>query len=92
MKSGAFAPSLKKQKNMIIRIDEAIARAKANGNRVYKREIAARIWPNSSPAAQQVNMTALCNGSTERVAPEWVRIICEMTGVSSDFLMGLSND
>lgn len=77
---------------MILRIDEAIARAKANGNRVYKKDIAARIWPNSSPAAQQVNITGLCNGSTKRVAPEWVQIICKMTGVSADFLMGLSND
>lgn len=91
MKSGAFAPVLK-SKNMTLRIDEAIARAKANGNRVFKKDIAARIWPNSSPAAQQVNITGLCNGSTKRVAPEWVRIICEMTGVSADFLMGLSND
>lgn len=77
---------------MTLRIDEAIARAKANGNRVFKKDIAARIWPNSSPAAQQVNITGLCNGSTKRVAPEWVQIICQMTGVSADFLMGLSND
>ena len=76
---------------MILRIEEAIARAKANGKRVYKKDIAARIWPDSTPTAQQVNMSRLCNCSSVRVAPEWVRIICEMTGVSSDFLMGLSN-
>lgn len=77
---------------MTLRIEEAIARAKRNGNKVLKKDIAARLWPDSSESAQQVNMTGLCNGSTARVAPEWVRIICEMTGCTADFLLGLTNE
>lgn len=76
----------------MIRIEQALARAKEQGNKVLKKDIAARLWPDSSPAAQQVNMTILCSGKTARVAPEWIRIICEMTGCSADFLLGLSNE
>ena len=77
---------------MRLRIEMAIARAKEEGRVVQKKEIAARLWPDSAPAAQQVNMAALCQGRTARIAPEWVPIICFMTGCSADFLFGLSND
>lgn len=69
-----------------MRIEQAIAFAKERGHKIKKKDIAARLWPNSSPEAQQVNMTALCNGSTRKVESEWVRIICEMTGVDPNFL------
>lgn len=77
---------------MQLRIETAIARAKEQGRVVMKRDIAARLWADSTPAAQQVNMSALCQGRTARIAPEWVLIICEMTGCSADYLFGLSND
>jgi hypothetical protein len=73
----------------MMRIEQAIAVAKENGKKVKKKEIAARLWPDSSEAAQQVNMTALCNGKTTKINPAWVGIICEMTGVSADFLFGM---
>lgn len=76
----------------MIRIEAAIARAKENGRTVKKKEIAARLWPNSTEVAQQVNMTALCKGKTARIGVGWPNIICEMTGVTADFLFGLTND
>lgn len=76
----------------MIRIEQALARAKEEGRKVMKKELAAKLWPNSSPAAQQVNMTGLCNGKTTKIDPEWVAIICNMTGCSADFLFGISND
>lgn len=76
----------------MMRIEQAIARAKEKGNKVLKKDIAARLWPDSTPVAQQVNMTALCNGETARIVPEWVNIICEMTGCTADFLLGISNE
>ena len=76
----------------MIRIEQAIARAKEHGKRVLKKDIAARLWPDSTEAGQQVNMTALCTGRTAKINPEWVAIICEMTGCSADFLFGLSNE
>lgn len=77
---------------MILRIEEAIARAKANGKKVLKKDIAARLWDGSTESAQQVNMTNLLNGATNRICPEWVITICEMTGATADFLFGLSNE
>lgn len=76
----------------MIRIEEAIARAKRQGNKVLKKDIAARLWPDSTPVAQQVNITRLCSGKTPRINVDWVNIICEMTGCTADFLFGLSNE
>lgn len=83
---------LYKGKIMIIRIEQAIARAKEQGKRVLKKDIAASLWPNSTEAGQQVNMTALCAGRTTKINPEWVGIICEMCGCTADFLFGISNE
>lgn len=77
---------------MQLRIEMAIARAKEEGRVVMKKEIAARLWPDSAPAAQMVNMSSLCQGRTARIAPEWVPIICGMTSCSADYLFGMSND
>lgn len=76
----------------MIRIEQAMARAKEQGKKVKKKDLAKRLWPDSSPVAQQVNMTALCAGKTTRINPDWVKIICEMTGCTSDFLFGISKD
>ena len=76
----------------MIRIEQAIARAKEQGKKVLKKDLAARMWPDSTPEAQQVNMTILCSGRAKRINPDWVNIICEMTGCTADFLFGLSNE
>lgn len=77
---------------MTLRIEEAIARAKANGTKVLKKDIAAKLWPDSVESAQQVNMTKLCNGRTASIKPEWVVVVCEMTGCTADFLFNLTNE
>lgn len=79
-------------KDMMLRIEEAIARAKANGKKMLKKDIAAKLWPHSDESAQQVNMTKLCSGKTKSIRPEWVVILCEMTDCTSDFLFGLKNE
>lgn len=76
----------------MMRIDAAIARAKEQGKKVLKKDIAARLWPDAVTIAQQVNMTNLCKGKTSRINPEWVGIISEMTGCSADFILGITND
>lgn len=75
----------------MIRIEAALARAKEQGRKIMKKDLAAKLWPDSSPSAQQVNMTGLINGKTAKISPEWVNIICEECGCSADFLFGLSN-
>lgn len=76
---------------MKLRVNEAIARSEMNGKKVLKKDIAARIFEGASESAQQVNMTNLCNGTTKRVAPEWVAIICEMCGCTANFLFGMED-
>ena len=43
-----------------IKVNEAIARAESKGKKIYKKDLAAKIWANSKPEAQAVNMTNLC--------------------------------
>ena len=76
----------------MMRIEQAIARAKDRGEKLLKKDLAAKLWPDSTPTAQQVNITRLCAGRTPRINVEWVKIICETTGCSADFLFGLSNE
>ena len=75
---------------MKLRINEALAQAKASGKVILKKELAAKLWPNSTALAQKTNLTNLINGATERVLPEWVRIICKETGCSADYLLGIN--
>ena len=72
-----------------LKVNEAIAQAEMNGNKILKKELAAKIWPNSRPEAQAVNMTNLCSGVTKKVNPDWIITICRETGCTSDFLLGI---
>ena len=42
---------------MKLKVNEAIARSEANGKKVLKKDIAARLFPGVAESAQQVNMT-----------------------------------
>ena len=74
---------------MALKVNEAIARSEMNGKKILKKYLAAKIWPNSKPEAQSVNMTNLCSGVTKKVNPEWIVTICQETGCSADFLLGI---
>lgn len=76
---------------MEFKLKEAIARSEANGKKVFKKDIAARLFEGVSESAQQVNMTNLLNGKTQRIKPEWVGIICEMCGCDANFLFGMGD-
>lgn len=76
----------------MMRIEQALARAKEQGRKVLKKDLAAKLWPDSVTTTQQVNMTRLCNGGTTKINEEWVSIICDMTGCDPNFLFGFSND
>lgn len=82
----------KNETEMTLRINEALARANTQGKKVFKKDISEKLWPDSTAIAQQVNMTNLCCGKTQKINPDWVRIICEMLDCTADFLFGLSND
>lgn len=74
---------------MRLRLNEAIALSEAMGKKVLKKDLAAKIWPNSRSEAQAVNMTNLASGITKKVNPEWIAIICRETGCTADFLFGI---
>ena len=67
-------------------------RARERGKKIYKKELAAKMWPNSTETGQMVNMTGLCSGRRTKVDPEWVEIICKECECSADFLFGLSDE
>lgn len=71
-----------------LRVNEAIARAKTQGKKINKKDVAAEIWKGRAASAQQVNMTALCNGSKKQIRPEWVMIICRMCDCTPNYLFG----
>lgn len=73
------------------RVNEAIARANANGIKVLKKDVSARLWEGSTEQAQQVNMTKLCTGKTKAIRPEWVGIVCEMCDCTPNYLFGYEN-
>ena len=70
------------------RLKEAIAKAEANGLKVKKIDLAEKIWPGRNKQTLQVNMTNLCNGSTQRINPDWVDIICRELKTDPNFLFG----
>lgn len=74
------------------RIEEAIARARDNGMKVYKNEIAAKLWPESNEVTQRINMWHLCGGRSTRIKPEWALIICDICGCTLDFLFDKKNE
>ena len=80
-----------KTKIMKLRIDEAIAKAQLNGKKVFKKDLADKIFASEKESTRQVNMTNLCTGKTKRVSPEWVKIICEECGCTANFLFGLED-
>lgn len=75
-----------------LKLNEAIARAESRGKKIFKKELAAKIWPSSRPESQVVNMTNLCSGVTKKVNPEWIITICKETECSADFLLGLKDE
>lgn len=71
-----------------LRVNEAIARAQTNGKKVFKKDVAARLWADSTESSQQVNMTNLCNGTTKKISPDWVDVLCEMLDCTPNYLFG----
>lgn len=71
-----------------LRVGEAIERAKAKGIKVFRKDIAARLWSGSSESTQKVCITNLCSGKTKRVEVEWIKTICEMCDCTPNYLFG----
>ena len=76
--------------NTMIRINDAIISARMNGKKITKKDIAALLWKDSKQRTQAVNMSAFCNQKTQTIKIEWVKEICEATGVDANFLFNIN--
>lgn len=71
-----------------LRINEAIEHAKAQGIKIKKKELAAALYPFSTPMGQQSNLYGILSGRKERLYPEQIMKVCELCGVTPNFLFG----
>lgn len=76
--------------NTMIRVNDAIISARMNGKKITKKDIAALLWKDSKQRTQAVNMSALCNHRIQTIKIEWVKEICEATGVDANFLFNIN--
>lgn len=75
----------------MIRLKEAIARAREEGLFRRKEDLAQKIWTNSSPKSAYMNLLNLEHGNSKKIDIESVAIICKECNVSADYLFGLTD-
>lgn len=75
-----------------LRIKQAILQAELNGKEIDKKVLSQKLWPDSTVESQQVNMSNLMSNKTKKINPEWINILCEELGCSSDFLFGIKDE
>ncbi|MBO7511267.1 MAG: hypothetical protein J6T35_08795 [Bacteroidales bacterium] len=75
----------------MIRLEEALARARHNGRTNVKDELMEALWPGRVRTTQIVNFNNLVSGRTKTMDADSVRIICTLCGVSADWLFGLTD-
>lgn len=71
-----------------IKLKEALEyqREKNPGKTFSNNELAKKLFADSKPKTQTVNMSNLVTGKTTRVTPDLVQKICRATGVDANFL------
>ena len=72
-----------------LRISEALkAYSDRTGERMTQNDLAAKIYPDASPQSRAINLSRLSTGKAKTVNLETIKIICNLTGVSPNFLFG----
>lgn len=75
----------------MIQLKESMAFAKEQGRKIKRLDLARSIWPDSSDRAAYMNLHNLESGVVKSITPEAVEVITSVCGVSSDFLLGLTD-
>lgn len=75
----------------MIRLREAFEYAKTT-RVVKKKDLARLLWPSSTQATANANITNLQSGKVKNVDEKKIRVICEYLGVTADYLLGLSDN
>ena len=75
-----------------LKITEALkAFSDRTGKRMTQNDLAAKIYPDASPQSRAINISRLSTGKAKTVGVDTVKIICNLTGVTPNFLFGHPN-
>lgn len=75
---------------MVLRIEEALARANAGRQKkIKKTDVARAIWPDKQESTARMNLANLLAGRAQRIEPEAIVAICQILGCTADFLLGI---
>lgn len=74
---------------MMLRIREAFLHAEMKGKKIEKRQLAAKIWPNSTQKSSEQLLQRLMNGKAETIRIDFVQIICNELGCDANFLFDI---
>lgn len=72
-----------------LNLSTAISQAKEKGVKVLKKELAAKLWPNSKEITQQVNMSSLISGRTSRISLDMIHVICHELKCTPNLLFNI---
>lgn len=61
------------------------------GKKLTQTDIAMVIWPDSDINVARVNMYRLTSGKRVFVSMSWIKIISDMTGVDSNYILGFAS-
>ena len=73
------------------RIIEALALFTARTGQSCERELASKLWPQSTENTQIVNMRNLKSGKTKNLDFDSIVIICDLCKCDPNFLIGWKN-
>lgn len=73
----------------MLRLKEAISMHHAKtGNRLTYQDIGKQLWPETDVETAGIRFSYLCTGRTKRITQDDVLKICELTGVTPNFIFG----
>ena len=75
----------------MIRLEEALARARHAGRTDAKEQIISALWPEAARPTQLANFNNLMRGKTTRYDVQTIQVICTVCGVRADWLFGLKD-
>lgn len=72
--------------NHRIKIAEAISTANCNGKKIKIRELAQKLFPESTPDSAYIRFNGLVTGRIEKISKKSVNILCSELNTTSEQL------
>jgi len=74
---------------MKIDLNGAFKKAKKNGVKVFKKDVANKWWPDTKRQdARNANMTNACSGKTDSITFDKLKILSEMLELTASEILG----